>query len=134
MAQNARGLPGANASDLARIEANASTMSPMQLRETIEELTAKQLGAERMRSAQFRQFTSQYPNTAAATADSQNYNIKTADWMANQDPVAYAIDALPAAARVQYFNSLKGPARDRFIASYRNAQKLFGVDMQNAPQ
>jgi hypothetical protein len=134
MAQNARGLPGANASDLARIEANASTMSPMQLRETIQELTAKQLGAERMRSAQFRQFASQYPNTAAAMADSQNYNAKTAGWMANQDPVAYAIDALPAAARVQYFNSLKGPARDRFIASYRNAQRLFGVDMQNAPQ
>jgi hypothetical protein len=134
LAQNMRGLPGANSSDLARLEAQAASPNMMQAREAIEELAAKQVGLERMRSAQYRQFVAQNGGVAPASNNSQFYNQQTADWMSKQDPMAYSVDVLPAQARLDYVNSLKGPARERFFQSYQNAKQLYGVDVTNAPQ
>jgi Transglycosylase-like domain len=134
LAQNMRGLPGANNSDLARLEAQAASPNMMQAREAIQELAAKQLGMERMRSAQYRQYVAQSGGVAPASMNSQNYNLQTADWMAKQDPLAYSLDALPAQARLEYVNSLKGQARARFFQSYQNAKQLYGVDVTNAPE
>jgi hypothetical protein len=125
LAQYLRGMPGANRSDLAQLEASAASPHPEQSRPAMQALLAKAVGYERLQSAGYDYFNSQYPNTQAAVGDSGRYNIAVAHWMGQQDPVAYAVDEMTRQEYKDYWNGLSPAAQARFHASRLEAVKLY---------
>ena len=125
LAQYMRGMPGANRSDLAQLEAAAASPHMEQARPAMQVLLAKAVGYERLQSAPYDFFNSQYPNMTAAVSASGSYNIQTAHWMGQQDPVAFAVDEMTRQEYGDYVRGLSPQARDRFNRSRAEALKLY---------
>jgi hypothetical protein len=138
LTQYMRNMPGANRSDLAQLEAQASSPNPEQSRPAMETLLAKAVGYERLQTAPLDWFNSQYPDAPTAARNSGQYLMRSSAWAQTQDPVAYSVDEMTPDMVQSYFNGLSGTAtadkqgnihatgaKQRFIASRAEAQKLY---------
>jgi hypothetical protein len=118
---------GADPSDMARLMHEASQPNTAQGRQAIATLAAEQIGYQRLKSAQYRQFRSQHPTDANDRA--QFYNQETGDWASGQDPMAYAADLLPQAELQSYIKGLNPDQQRAFGQSLANAKRLFNIKL-----
>lgn len=133
LAQYVRQAPGANRSDLATLEAQASNPdNKTQQREAVMNLLVKSIGTERLNAAGYDYFNSQYPNLDAAVNDSGSYRRKVIPWLKNMDPTAFALDEMTPAIFSDYVKSLgpqTSPAFKRFRQSWQQAKSLYGITL-----
>lgn len=127
LAQYTRGIPGANRSDLAALDAAAATPHMAQGPQVIQTLTAKLVGSERLRAAGVDQFNSQYSNPTEASKNSAQFLSKTSTWASTQDPQAYGMDEMTPQEIADYYKGLSPAAKKRFEDSARDAYRLKGI-------
>lgn len=133
LAQYVGQAPGANRSDLATLEAQASNPdNKTQQREAVMNLLVKSIGTERLNAAGYDYFNSQYPNLDAAVNDSGSYRRKVIPWLKNMDPTAFALDEMTPTIFSDYVKSLgpqTSPAFKRFRQSWQQAKSLYGITL-----
>lgn len=127
LAQYTRGIPGANRSDLAALDAAAATPHLAQGPQVIQTLTAKLVGSERLRAAAVDQFNSQYSNPTEASKNSAQFLSKTSTWASTQDPQAYGMDEMTPDEIATYYKGLSPAAKKRFEDSAKDAYRLKGI-------
>ena len=123
LAQYMQGLPGANRSDLATNTAAASTPHIGQGRGAMEELLAKAVGLERMRTIGIEYFHKQQGGAEKAAKNDAQY-FKTRDWLSKMDPVALAVDQMTPPQLKSYYDGLSATDKERFKASRDEVKKL----------
>lgn len=127
--QNTRSMPGANQSDMSRLQAEVSSPNIDQQRSAIMELAARQIGLERFQSAGLKYFDSQFSDPTAAASHSGTYRLTTAPWLSKLDPTAFAADLMDPKATQQYYQSLSPQQQARYRESLVAAKQLFGLQL-----
>ena len=127
LAQWERSQPGADQTDLSRMQNAAGQPNTQQGRDAIMTLTARAYGLERFQLAALQYFRELHPDNP----DAYNalYRRETTQWLRDQDPTAYAADLLPPDVIRRYYGSLDAAGRAKFDQSYVNAKKYFGVNL-----
>jgi len=110
--------------DMARLEAEASSPNMQQQVEAIRELSARQIGYERFQMARLKYFRSQYPGQDADQYANQ-YRTKTSQWASNLDPVAFGADHLTDQEIATYLKGLNSADQKKFWDSITEAKKLY---------
>lgn len=137
LAQYMRNLPGANRSDLAALDAEASSPNPTQSRPAIEQLLARAIGFERIRGAQYDYFNQQFSSPMEAGLHAGTYAMRVTGWKGQQDPVAWSVDYMTPQQVASYFNGLSGTVKPdgtatgdkgRFVNSLRAARQVGGIE------
>jgi hypothetical protein len=127
--QNTRAMPGANQSDMSRLQAEVSSPHIDQQRDAIMELSARQIGLERFQLAGLKYFDSQFSDPTAAASHSGTYRLTTAPWLAKLDPTAFAADLMEPKATQRYYQSLTSAQQARYRESLVAAKQLFGIQL-----
>jgi hypothetical protein len=110
--------------DMARLEAEASSPNTQQNVEAIRELSARQIGYERFQLARLKQFRSLHPGEDPDQVANQ-YRRQTSQWAAGQDPVAYGADNLTPEEITAYRKGLTPQQDDKFLRSLKDANRLY---------
>jgi hypothetical protein len=127
--QNTRAMPGANQSDMSRLQAEVSSPHIDQQRDAIMELSARQVGLERFQLAGLKYVDSQFSDPTAAASHSGTYRLTTAPWLAKLDPTAFAADLMEPKATQRYYQSLTSAQQARYRESLVAAKQLFGIQL-----
>jgi hypothetical protein len=110
--------------DMARIEAEASSPKIEQQVEAIRELSARQIGYERFQMARLKYFRSLHPGEDPDQSANQ-YRSQTSTWASNLDPVAFGADHLTNDEIASYEKGLTPADKQRFRNSVAVAAKLY---------
>jgi Phage tail lysozyme len=110
--------------DMARIEAEASSPNMQQQVEAIRELSARQIGYERFQMARLKQFRSLHPGEDPDQSANQ-YRGQTSTWALNLDPVAFGADNLTPQEIATYRKGLTPQQDEKFLRSLKEANRLF---------
>jgi hypothetical protein len=127
--QNTRSMPGANQSDMSRLQAEVSSPHIDQQRDAIMELAARQIGLERFRLTGLKYFDSQFSDPIAAASHSGTYRLTTAPLMAKLDPAAFNADLSDPKATQQYYQSLTPQQQARYRESLVVAKQQWGLQL-----
>jgi hypothetical protein len=110
--------------DMARLEAEASSPNIQQNVEAIRELSARQIGYERFQIARLKYFRSQHPGEDPDQYANQ-YRTQMSQWASNLDPVAFGADHLTDQEIATYLKGLNPADQQRFRNSVKEAAKLY---------
>lgn len=110
--------------DMARLEAEASSPNMQQQVEAIRELSARQIGYERFQMARLKYFRSLHPGEDPDQSANQ-YRSQTSTWASNLDPVAFGADNLSPAEIKSYRQGLTPQQDDKFLRSLKAAHSLY---------
>lgn len=110
--------------DMARLEAEASSPNTQQQVEAIRELSARQIGYERFQMARLKYFRSLHPGEDPDQYANQ-YRSQTSQWASNLDPVAFGADHLSDQEIATYLKGLTAADQQRFRDSVKEAAKLY---------
>jgi hypothetical protein len=123
----ARGLLNSGAgspTDMARLEAEASSPNINMVRDAIQQLSARQIGYERFQVARLEYFRAQHPGEDPDQYANQ-YRSQTSQWFSKLDPVAFGADNMSDQDIANYMKGLSPAAQQNFRSSIREAAKLF---------
>ena len=110
--------------DMARLQAEASSPNTQQQVEAIRELSARQIGYERFQMARLKYFRSLHPGEDPDQSANQ-YRSQTSQWASNLDPVAFGADNLTPQEIATYRKGLTPQQDERFLRSLTQAKKLY---------
>jgi hypothetical protein len=123
----ARGLLNSGAgtpTDMARLEAEASSPKLEMVRDAIQQLAARQIGYERFQVARLLYFRAQHQGEDPDQYANQ-YRSQTSQWFSKLDPVAFGADHMSDQDIANYLKGLTPAAQQNFRASVGEAAKLF---------
>lgn len=121
-----RGLPGANRSDMAELDAKLANPSPENQRDALEDLLARTIGTERMNDAGYMHFLEQHGDGNASTYAGQ-YADQTGQYTSKLDPVGFAFDKMTVQQRRAYWDGLSPAERTRYMNSIKEASRLYNL-------
>jgi len=126
LAQILRDQPGANHTDLARLNDAASNPHADQARPAIQELLARMLGQQRFQVARLQYFQSLHPGEDL-DAYARDFRRETNKWAAQQDTVAWSTDYMEPAQIRNYMKGLTKQGYEKFQNSAEEALRLSGI-------
>lgn len=121
-----RGLPGANRSDMAELDAKLANPSPENQRDALDDLLARTIGAERMNDAGYMHFLELHGGGNASTYAGQ-YADQVGQYTSKLDPVGFAFDKQTLQQRRAYYDSLSPTERTRYMSSIKEASRLYNL-------
>ena len=119
--------PGADQTDLSRMQNAARNPTTQMGRDAILTLAARAYGVELFQIAALQHFRELHPDNPDAY--NAMYRRETNQWMRDQDLTAYAANLLPLEVTQRYYKSLDEVGKRRYDQSLVYANKYFGVNL-----